>query len=224
MIKNDRWIKEQAALGMIQPFEPSCVRKILTSDEENAKWRNVLSPGCVSHGYDFGDEKDAKWRNVLSFGCGSYGYDLTLSPHDFQIFRHIPGTVINPKRFKPNNLEPAQLHSDADGQYFILPGHGYALGVPRERIEVPPNVTVICLGKSTYARCGIIANITPFEAGWKGYPTLEFSNSSAADCRVYANEGIVQCLFFEGDPCETTYDDRAGKYQDQPAKVTLATI
>jgi dCTP deaminase len=139
-------------------------------------------------------------------------------------FRHVPGTVMNPKRFNPANLEPAPLHQDEDGRYFILPAHTYGLGVALEKLKVPPNITVICLGKSTYARLGIIVNTTPAEASWEGHLTLEFSNSSGADCRIYAEEGICQLLFFEGDACETTYQDRSGKYQYQPERVTLARI
>ena len=118
---------------------------------------------------------------------------------------------MNPKRFNPANLEPTPLHEDDDGRYFILPAHSYGLGVALEKLRVPPNITVICLGKSTYARLGIIVNTTPAEASWEGHLTLEFSNSSGADCRIYADEGICQLLFFEGDPCATTYSDRQGK-------------
>jgi dCTP deaminase len=198
MLKNDRWINEQAAAGMIEPFVPELVR-----------WRGMSPP-----------------HPLLSYGTSSYGYDLRLSAKEFLIFRHIPGTVMNPKRFNPANLEPAPLHHDEDGngRYFILPAHSYGLGVALERLRVPPNITVICLGKSTYARLGIIVNTTPAEASWEGHLTLEFSNSSGADCRIYAEEGICQLLFFEGDPCETTYADRAGKYQDQPERVTLAKV
>jgi dCTP deaminase len=161
---------------------------------------------------------------VISYGLSSYGYDLRLSPSEFRIFRHIPGTVVDPKHFNPDNLEPVQLHDDENGKYFILPAHSYGLGVALERLEVPENVTVICIGKSTYARCGIIANLTPAEAGWRGYLTLEFSNSSSADCRMYANEGIVQLIFLEGAPCEVSYETRRGKYQDQPESVTMAKV
>jgi dCTP deaminase len=161
---------------------------------------------------------------VISYGLSSYGYDLRLSANDFQIFRHIPGTVVDPKRFSPENLEPAKLHKDESGEFFILPAHTYGLGVALERIDLPDNVTVICIGKSTYARIGLIANLTPAEAGWRGHLTLEFSNSSSADCRVYANEGIVQLLFFEGDRCAVSYETRKGKYQDQSEQVTLARI
>ena len=161
---------------------------------------------------------------VISYGLSSYGYDLRLSASDFRIFRHIPGTVVDPKCFSPENLEAAKLHKDDSGEFFILPAHTYGLGVALERIDLPDNVTVICIGKSTYARIGLIANLTPAEAGWRGHLTLEFSNSSSADCRVYANEGIVQLLFFEGDRCAVSYETRKGKYQDQTEQVTLARI
>jgi dCTP deaminase len=200
-LKNDRWIKEQAAAGMITPFTPELVREVDLCDH----------PHPVS-------------RKVLSYGCSSYGFDLRLSPKEFLIFRHVPGTVMNPKRFNPANLEPAPMQSDDDGDFFILPAHSYGLGVALEHLKVPPTITAICLGKSTYARLGIIANMTPAEASWQGHLTLEFSNSSGADCRIYANEGVVQVLFFEGDPCDTTYSDRAGKYQHQPEAVTLAKV
>lgn len=161
---------------------------------------------------------------VLSYGLSSYGYDIRLSPEDFRIFRHIPGTVIDPKNFSPKNVEKVKLHADDQGAYFILPSHSYGLGVALERLEVPPNISVLCIGKSTYARIGCIANLTPAEAGWCGHLTLEISNASHADCRIYANEGIVQLLFFEGEPCETSYADRRGKYQNQAQEVTLPRV
>jgi len=197
MLKNDLWINQKASEGMIKPFQSNLVRH--------------LEPGN-------------KQKPVLSYGCSSYGYDLRLSSKEFLIFRHVPGTVMNPKNFNPNNLEKTLLHNDDDGDFFILPAHSYGLGVALEKMKVPENITVICIGKSTYARLGIIVNTTPAEAGWEGHLTLEFSNSSGADCRIYANEGICQLLFFEGDPCATTYQDRRGKYQNQPEKVTLAKI
>ncbi len=193
MIKNDFWIKEQAANGMIAPFQASLVRRI-----------NDLP--------------------VISYGLSSFGYDLRLSPQDFRIFRHVPGTVIDPKNFNPKNLEPAELHQDKYGEFFILPGHSYGLGVALEHLAVPANVTVQCIGKSSYARAGIIANLTPAEAGWRGHLTLEFSNSSPADARLYANEGCVQLLFFEGEPCEVSYETRKGKYQDQPQQVVTSRV
>ena len=197
MLKNDLWINQKASEGMIQPFQTNLVRHL---------------------------EPENKKKPVLSYGCSSYGYDLRLSPKEFLIFKHIPGTVMNPKKFNPENLEKTALHHDVDGDFFILPAHSYGLGVALEKMKVPENITVICIGKSTYARLGIIVNTTPAEAGWEGHLTLEFSNSSGADCRIYAEEGICQLLFFEGDPCATTYEDRRGKYQNQPEKVTLAKI
>ena len=197
MLKNDLWINQKASEGMLNPFQSNLVRHL---------------------------EPDNQQKPVLSYGCSSYGYDLRLSSKEFLIFRHIPGTVMNPKKFNPDNLEKTLLHHDDDGDYFILPAHSYGLGVALEKMKGPQNITVICIGKSTYARLGIIVNTTPAEAGWEGHLTLEFSNSSGADCRIYANEGICQLLFFEGDPCATTYEDRKGKYQNQPEQVTLAKI
>ena len=207
MLKNDRWIKQQAAAGMLTPFEPSLIREVGAA--------RATPPGKPWH---------IHLRPVLSYGTSSYGYDLRLSAAEFLIFRHVPGTVMNPKRFNPKNLEHTPLLHDEDGRYFILPAHSYGLGVALERLRVPQGITGICLGKSTYARLGIICNMTPAESGWEGHLTLEFSNSSGADCRIYAEEGICQLLFFEGERCETTYKDRAGKYQGQPERVTLAKV
>jgi dCTP deaminase len=174
-----------------------------------------FEPALVSHVED---------RKVLSYGLSSYGYDIRLSPNDFRIFRHIPGTVIDPKDFNPATLESVALHEDKNGNYFILPAHSYGLGVALEALKIPNHISVLCIGKSTYARVGCIANLTPAEAGWEGHLTLEFSNASHADCRIYANEGIVQLLFFEGEPCETSYAKRKGKYQDQQQEVTLPRV
>jgi dCTP deaminase len=163
-------------------------------------------------------------QGVLSYGCSSYGYDIRLSPSDFRVFQHVPGQIADPKAFNPEHLKSVALQTDARGAYFVLPAHSYGLGVALEHLSVPKDVTVICLGKSTYARMGVIANMTPAEAGWRGHLTLEFSNSSGADCRLYANEGICQLLFFQGEACEVSYECRAGKYQDQAQLVTLATV
>ena len=145
MLKSDRWIKEQAAAGMIEPFVPELVREV-----------EAALPGHAPFG--------RKRHKVLSYGCSSYGYDLRLSPKEFTVFKHVPGTIMNPKAFDPANLEAAQLREDEFGEYFILPGHSYGLGVASEKLKMPPNITGICLGKSTYARMGIIANLTPVEA------------------------------------------------------------
>ena len=163
-------------------------------------------------------------RAVLSYGLSSYGYDLRLSSKEFKVFRHVPGRIVDPKDFYEGNLESARLHCDESGEYFILPGNSYGLGVAVERLDLPANISGLCLGKSTYARCGIIANLTPAEAGWRGHLTLEFSNASAADCRLYVNEGIVQMLFFRGEPCEISYGTRLGKYQNQSENIISAKV
>lgn len=188
------WRIRALAMGanMISPFEPGKVRKIHRA-------------------------------SVVSYGTSSYGYDLRLAPHDFRVFRHVPGLIVDPKAFDDRCLAPAELQEDVKlGAYFILPAHTYALGVVIERLKLPPNVTAQFIGKSTYARCGIIVNTTPGEAGWEGHLTLEISNSSGADCRIYANEGICQALFYEGVPCDRPYGD--GKYQGQASGVTVARV
>ena len=196
-------IRQLAAEGMISPFEPGKIREV-----------DDLLP----------NRRPFK-RKVISYGTSSYGYDLRLDPHDFRIFRHVPGLIVDPKAFDDRCLAPAELHHDVRaGSFIILPAHTYGLGGTLERQKLPPNVTAVYIGKSTYARCGIIVNTTPGEAGWEGHLTLEISNSSGADCRIYVNEGICQLLFFEGDPCDTTYQDRDGKYQGQPERVTLARV
>ena len=195
-------IRQLAAEGMISPFEPGKVRHVITGETLGGE-SQIAAP-------------------AISYGTSSYGYDLRLSPNDFRIFRHVPGLIVDPKRFDDRCLVPAELHEDKfDGpRFFILPAHTYALGVVIERLKLPANVTAKFIGKSTYARCGVIVNLTPGEAGWEGYLTLEMSNSSGADCRIYANEGICQALFYEGVPCDNPYGD--GKYQGQEHGVTLA--
>lgn len=202
MIKNDRWITAQsvASRPMIEPFHPELIREV---DEPNSLGQSL---------------------KVISFGLSSFGYDIRLSPKSFFVFNHIPGTVVDPKRFNPDNLTEVKLQEDEMGQFFVLPAHSYGLGVALEKLRIPENISVLCIGKSSYARIGIIANLTPAEAGWRGHLTLEFSNSSDADCRIYANEGIVQLLFFEGDECDVSYDDRQGKYQDQRHEVTTVRL
>jgi dCTP deaminase len=195
-------IRQLADEGMISPFEPEKIREVEVDN---------------SHG-------EIQYARAISYGTSSYGYDLRLSPYEFRIFQHVPGLIVDPKAFDDRCLVPAKLHVDQmDGSFFfILPAHTYALGVVIERLKLPANVTAQFIGKSTYARCGIIVNLTPGEAGWEGHLTLEISNSSGADCRIYANEGICQALFYEGVPCDNPYGD--GKYQGQAAGVTLAKV
>lgn len=199
-IKSDNWILQQ------------CRKNELVKPYQSFLHRNRL-------------KNDNTYEKIISYGLSSYGYDIRLSDKDFRIFKHIPGEVVDPKNFNPNFLEKVDLITDETGSYFILPGHSYGLGVALEKLQIPDDVTVICIGKSTYARCGIIANLTPGEASWKGHLTLEISNSSSSDCKIYANEGIVQLLFLQSDEkCETTYEDRDGKYQNQSENVTLSRV
>jgi dCTP deaminase len=207
VILSDIEIARLAQAGMITPYQDSLVRSV----EDERTWTDGNRTVSVQAP-----------RRVISFGASSYGYDLRLSPKEFLVFRHVPGTVVNPKRFSSENLEPVTLHSDGDGDFFVLPGHSYGLGVAMEHLDLPADITALFIGKSTYARCGVIANLTPGEAGWHGHLTLEFSNSSGADVRIYANEGVVQALFFRGNPCRVSYASRAGKYQGQPEQVVTA--
>lgn len=210
MLLADYQIDALAQEGMISPYLPELVGEV----DIDGVPRQFGPPS-----------PESEYLPVISFGLSSYGYDIRLSPEDFRIFHHVPGTVVDPKNFNPANLERSRLHSDRNGEFFVLPAHSYALGVAMERLSIPGDISVLCVGKSTYARVGIIANLTPAEAGWRGYLTLEFSNSSSADCRIYANEGVVQLIFLRGEPCRRPYGERSkNKYQDQRQEVTLSKI
>jgi dCTP deaminase len=173
-------------------------------------------------------------RKVVSYGLSSYGYDIRLSEKDFRIFTarktktagsfFLKDKINDPKYFGNDSVEPLTSLVDKNGEFFVIPAHGYALGVSVEAFNMPEDVTGVCVGKSTYARAGIIANITPLEAGWRGYLTLEFANTSNTPCRLYVNEGIAQVLFFKGESCQTSYSDRKGKYQNQPQTVIFSKV
>ena len=163
-------------------------------------------------------------RKLLSYGLSSYGYDIRLSPKQCLIFGKIQAGDCDPKDFDPDILRPTELLEDERGQYFLLPPYGYCLGVAYERLKLPRDVTVVAVGKSTYARSGILVNITPAESGWQGYLTLEISNCTGLYNRIYAGEGITQLLFYRGNPCEVSYQDRKGKYQDQPYEVVFSQV
>lgn len=150
---------------------------------------------------------------VISYGVSSYGYDIRVSD-EFKIFTNVFSAVVDPKRFDPRSMV------DFRGEVCVIPPNSFALARTVEYFRIPRNVLTICLGKSTYARCGIIINVTPFEPEWEGYVTLEISNTTPLPARIYANEGIAQVLFFEADePCEVSYADKKGKYQKQQAIV-----
>jgi dCTP deaminase len=153
-------------------------------------------------------------QRVISYGTSSYGYDIRCSD-EFKIFTNINSAIVDPKSFDESSFV------DFRGDCCIIPPNSFALARTVEYFRIPRNVLTICLGKSTYARCGIIVNVTPFEPEWEGYVTLEFSNTTPLPARIYANEGVAQVVFFEGDEsCDVSYKDRKGKYQGQSG-VTL---
>jgi len=146
---------------------------------------------------------------VISYGVSSYGYDIRVAD-DFKVFTNINSTVIDPKNFD------ARSFVDVKSDVCIIPPNSFALARTVEYFRIPRNVLTICVGKSTYARCGLIVNVTPFEPEWEGFVTLEISNTTPLPAKVYANEGISQVLFFESDEdCEVSYKDKKGKYQKQ---------
>ena len=146
---------------------------------------------------------------VISYGVSSYGYDIRVAD-EFKIFTNVFGAIVDPKNFDPKSMV------DFIGDVCIIPPNSFALARTVEYFRIPRNVLTVCLGKSTYARCGILTNVTPFEPEWEGFVTLEISNTTPLPARIYANEGIAQVLFFEADEeCETSYADKKGKYQKQ---------
>ena len=146
---------------------------------------------------------------VISYGVSSYGYDIRVAD-DFRIFTNVNSTIVDPKKFDSRSL--VEFH----GPICIIPPNSFALGRSVEYFRIPRNVLTLCVGKSTYARCGIIVNVTPLEPEWEGHVTLEFSNTTPLPAKIYANEGVAQMLFFESDEvCATSYKDRGGKYQGQ---------
>jgi dCTP deaminase len=159
--------------------------------------------------FEPGQVRTVNGVRVISFGTSSYGYDVRCARR-FKVFTNINSTIVDPKAFDPNSFV------DMDTDVCIIPPNSFALASTVEYFRIPRNVLTVCLGKSTYARCGIIVNVTPLEPEWEGHVTLEFSNTTPLPARIYANEGVAQMLFFESDEvCETSYKDRGGKYQGQ---------
>ncbi len=182
MVKNDRWIKEAAKEGMIDPFNSKQARK-----------------------------------GVISYGVSSYGYDMRIGD-EFKIFTNINNTVVDPKKFDPDSFV------DYKGDVCIIPPNSFALARSVEYFKIPRDVLVICLGKSTYARCGLVVNVTPLEPEWEGHVTIEISNTTPLPAKIYANEGIAQLIFLQASEiCEVSYKDKAGKYQAQKG-ITLPRL
>jgi dCTP deaminase len=148
-------------------------------------------------------------EDVISYGLSSYGYDIRVTD-EFKIFTNVHSAIVDPKHFNPKSFV------DYQGDVCIIPPNSFVLARTIEYFRIPRGVLTMCIGKSTYARCGLIVNVTPFEPEWEGYVTLEISNTTPLPARIYAHEGIAQVLFFEADePCEISYADRKGKYQAQ---------
>lgn len=164
--------------------------------------------------FEPGQVRERDGNRIISYGTSSYGYDVRCSS-EFKIFTNINSAIVDPKNFDDNSF------IDVTSDVCIIPPNSFALARTVETFRIPRNVLTICLGKSTYARCGIIVNVTPLEPEWEGQVTLEFSNTTTLPAKIYANEGVAQMLFFESDEvCETSYADRGGKYQGQQG-VTL---
>jgi len=159
--------------------------------------------------FEPGQVRKVGGEKIVSYGTSSYGYDVRCA-REFKVFTNINSTIVDPKAFDEASF------ANFEGDSCIIPPNSFALARTVEWFRIPRNVLVICVGKSTYARCGVICNITPLEPEWEGHVTLEFSNTTPLPARIYANEGVAQMLFFESDePCETSYRDRGGKYQGQ---------
>ncbi len=161
-------------------------------------------------------EENLVREGVISYGLSSFGYDLRAAP-EWAIFVNAFNTVVDPKKFDTDSL------IELSDEECIIPPNSFVLTRSVEYLRIPDNVMVVALGKSSYARCGIVANVTPLEPGWEGHVTLELSNTTPLPAKVYANEGIVQLLFFQGERPEVTYGDRKGKYQGQTG-VTLPRL
>ncbi len=186
-IKSDIWLRKMAdEHKMISPFLPELLREV-------------------------------NGNKIISAGLSSYGYDMRLADDGFRIFSSVYGAEIDPKKFDEASLIEPVLHKSDDGsEYYLLPPHHYGLGVTIEKFKMPRKVTGLAIGKSTYARAGLLVNATPLEAGWEGRLVVEIANLANLPLRVYVNEGIGQILFFESDEdCAVSYSDRGGKYQNQ---------
>lgn len=159
--------------------------------------------------FEPGQVREQEGRRLVSYGTSSYGYDVRCS-REFKVFTNINSAIVDPKSFDENSFV------DMEADTCIIPPNSFALARTVEYFRIPRDVLTVCLGKSTYARCGIIVNVTPLEPEWEGHVTLEFSNTTPLPARIYANEGVAQMLFFQSDEsCDVSYKDRGGKYQGQ---------
>lgn len=189
MVKSDKWWIQNGP-NIVKPFVAMQVKEVREGGPLSTAWSNKT--------------------RVISFGLSSYGYDCRLAPH-FKIFTNVHNSIIDPK-----NVDPKSFVEIDTEEPVVIPPNSFALSRSLEWFRIPRDIVVLCIGKSTYARCGIVVNVTPLEPEWEGYITIEISNTAPLPARIYPNEGIMQVLFLEGDEaCATSYADRAGKYQGQ---------
>jgi dCTP deaminase len=207
--REDRTPRQRPARSLQSALSPAdgCDPMTIKSD----KWiRRMAREHGMIEPFEPGQVRQAAdGRRIVSYGTSSYGYDIRCAP-EFKVFTNIFSTVVDPKNFDEKSFV------DIESDVCIIPPNSFALARTVEYFRIPRNVLTICLGKSTYARCGIIVNVTPFEPEWEGFVTLEFSNTTPLPAKIYAGEGCAQVVFFESDEvCETSYKDRGGKYQGQ---------
>ena len=178
------------------------------------RWIRAMAAKGMIEPFEPHQVRENEGGKVISYGTSSYGYDVRCAPQ-FKVFTNIYSATVDPKAFDERSFV------DVEGLVCTIPPNSFALASTIEYFRIPEDVLTVCLGKSTYARCGIIVNVTPLEPEWEGHVTLEFSNTTTLPAKIYANEGVAQMLFFQSDErCETTYKDRDGKYQGQQG-VTL---
>ncbi len=208
-------VPTESALQLMLKLIFSITRSNNIMSIKSDKWirRMAEQQGMITP-FESGQVRESAQGKVISYGTSSYGYDVRCSD-EFKIFTNINSAIVDPKNFDPSSF------IDIKSDVCIIPPNSFALARTVEYFRIPRDVLTVCLGKSTYARCGIIVNVTPLEPEWEGHVTLEFSNTTTLPAKIYANEGVAQMLFFGADEvCETSYKDRGGKYQGQTG-VTL---
>lgn len=206
MIKNDRWIREMSEKGMIQPF----------ASEQVKEYMKQVIDGITHAPMD-------RIEKCISYGVSSYGYDVRVAD-DFRIFTNINSTLVDVKRFDENSFVEVKSTPTKIIESIIIPPNSFALARSLEYFKIPRDILVLCLGKSSYARCGIIVNVTPLEPEWEGHITIELSNTTPLPAKIYANEGIAQLVFLgAAEECLQSYKDKSGKYQGQTG-VTIAKV
>lgn len=184
---------------------------------KNDRWIIEQAQKGMIDPFEPGMVRAKEGEKIISYGTSSYGYDIRCAP-EFRVFTNVYASVLDPKNFREDSF----VHINADR--CVIPPNSFVLGRSIERFVVPRDVIVVCLGKSTYARCGIVVNVTPLEPEWEGYITLEFSNTTSLPAVLYAHEGVAQLLFLGADePCVTSYRDRKGKYMGQTG-ITIPTV